>query len=167
MLVKLKWLISGLMISSLAGVGHSGTIKVIQLFNNLYSQASSDTTVTASSITVQYYNEETLCDTATLSFRNYATENAGTGSNQPCANITSLQFIAGSAMSNTSIQIYNPLPVVVNLNDANYAHSVIIQDLGTGLPGAPAIDGSIKPTFNVIDGTVSQMGTMGTVLVEH
>lgn len=145
----------------------AGTIKIIPIVNNLYNQASGNTGSSASDITVQYYNGLTLCDTAIITFRQYRTEQVGTGANQACPNVTSLQFIAGTSTYNPSYQVYATAPILVSLDDTKYVHSIIIQDLGTGTMGVPAIDGSIAPIFDSTNGQILTLGIMGTVLVEH
>lgn len=166
--MKLKCILGGLgFLAILPALSSAGTIKLIPIVNNLYNQISGDTGSSASNITVQYYNGVTLCNTAIIKFRQYRTEQVGTGANQACPNVTSLQFIAGSSTVDSSHQIYITDPILINLDDTKYVHSIIVQDLGTGTTGAPAIDGSIAPTFDGNNGQIIDLGTLGTVLVEN
>lgn len=153
---------------TLPGLAAAGTIKMIQVYNNLYNQAATTGAagITPSNITVNYYNSATLCDTAILAFRAFATEIVGTGSNQKCTDVTAVKIIAGKSVSSSSFQIYNTTPVVVNLTAADFEHAIIVQDLGTGVTGTPAADGSIAPVFSASDGSVATTGTLGTILSE-
>lgn len=147
-------------------IGFASTVKTIQVFNNLYNQASSAGGVTATNVTVNFMNGATQCDTTTVTFRTSIAEVVGTGSNQKCADVTSVQIIAKASNSDPTLQVYSVTPVTVNLTGADYEHLIIIQDLGTGVTGTPASDGSIAPVFNSTDGSVTTAGTLGTVLVE-
>lgn len=166
MRATLKKLIVGLgLVIIIPGVAISGTsIKVIQIYNNLYNQAAGTTGVSATNVTIAYFNGSTQCDSSSALFRSYIQMNAKPG--QSCANITSVQITAGGSALNSAIQVYDPTPVTIYLNDNVYAHYITLQDLGTGLAGVPASDGSISPLFSSVNGTILSVGTMGSVLVE-
>ena len=129
-------------------ISNAATVKTIQIYNNLYNQAAREAGVTPSNITVKYFNGATQCDTTTITFRNIVSEIVGTGANQLCADVSSIQLIAGASNSNASLQVYSATPVTVNLTSTDYEHFLIVQDLGTGVTGTPASDGSIAPIFN-------------------
>lgn len=162
---QLKATILGLAMS-MPGVSMAAAVKAVQIYNNLYNQAAGISGVTSTNISVKYFNGATQCDSATITFRNYASESAGTGSNQLCTDISSIQIIAGPSISNSSLQVYSATPVTVSLTASDFEHLIIVQDLGTGVTGTPASDGSIAPLFNGADGSVSSAGVLGTILSE-
>lgn len=169
MSMKLNIAVSALALALLAtGTSSAGTVKTIQVFNNLYNQAGTggNQGMTPTSITVNYFNGATQCDTATVAFRGIASEVVGTGSNQKCADVTSVKIVAGTSSINTSLQVYSATPVTITLTAADYEHAIIIQDLGTGVTGTAAADGSIAPVFDSTIGTVTTAGTLGHILSE-
>ena len=146
----------------------AGPVMMIQVYNNLYNQAATAGAagMTPSTITAQFFNGGTMCDSVTVSFRALVSELVGTGSSQKCATVSSVKIVAGTSSVNTALQIYNVTPVVVALTSADFEHSIIVQDLGTGVTGTAAADGSIAPVFDTTNGALTTTGTPGTLIKE-
>lgn len=117
--------------------------------------------MTSSTITVNFYNGATKCDSALVGFRNHVDEIVGTGSSQKCADVTSITIVAGPSTVNSSLQVYDTTPVTITPTSSNYEHAIIIQDLGTGVAGTAAADGSIAPIFDATNGSIATKGTLG------
>jgi hypothetical protein len=151
---------------AMAASANAGIVKNIQVYNNLYNQSATSGAagMTSSGITVNYYNGATKCDSAVVAFRNLATEVVGTG--QKCADVTSVTIVAGTSVINSSIQAYKTAAVTISMTAADYEHAIIIQDLGTGVTGTAASDGSIAPIFDATNGTVTTQGTLGYTMLE-
>ena len=152
----------------LPGMVTAGTVKMIQVFNNLYNQAATGGVagLTPSSITAQFYNGATMCDSVVVTFRSTISEIIGTGSNQKCTDVTSVNIVPGFSAICTTLQVYSTTPVTVNVTATDFEHSIIVQDLGTGITGTPAVDGSIAPVFNTTNGTAATLGTPGYIISE-
>lgn len=167
MSMKLKTAISAVALAISLPIS-AGNVMSIQVYNNLYNQAATGGAagMTPSNITAQFFNGATQCDSATVGFRAMVTELVGTGSGQKCASVTAVKIVAGTSSINTSLQVYSTTAVSVSLTTADYEHSIIVQDLGTGVTGTAASDGSIAPIFDATNGTVSTQGTPGTLLTE-
>lgn len=162
MSIKFKLACSALALA-LPCLASAATVKTIQVYNNLYNQAATSGAagMTSSTITVNFYNGATKCDSALVGFRNHIDEIIGTGAAQKCADVTSVKIVAGTSTTNTTLQVYDTTPVSITPTSTNYEHSIIIQDLGTGVTGTAAADGSIAPIFDASNGTVSTKGTLG------
>lgn len=150
-------------------IASAGNVATVQIYNNLYNQGGTAGAVgmTPSTMTVNYFSSGTTqCDTAVVGFRSLATEVIGTGSSQKCATISSVDIIAGASIINTALQVYSTTPVTITLTSADFEHMIIVQDLGTGVTGTAASDGSIAPVFDATNGLVSTKGTPGYILSE-
>lgn len=167
MSMKLKTAISALALAVSLPLS-AATIKSIQVYNNLYNQGgtSGAAGMTPSNVTAQFFNGATQCDSVAVGFRAMITELVGTGSSQKCADVTSVKLVAGTSSINTALQVYNTTAVTVSITGTDYEHFIIVQDLGTGVTGTAAADGSIAPIFDATNGTVATQGTPGYVLTE-
>ena len=169
MSIKFKTALSVLALALVVpGIASAANVKTIQVYNNLYNRAATGGALgmTPSNIVVNYFNGATQCDTATVAFRTFTSEIVGTGASQKCADVTTVKIVAGTSSVNTGLQVYNNTPVVVTLTAADFEHAIIVQDLGTGVTGTPASDGSIAPVFDATNGNVSTTGTLGTAILE-
>lgn len=169
MSIKLTTAFSALVLAmAIPSISTAANVMTIQVYNNLYNQAATGGVagMTPSNITVNYFNGATQCDTASVPFRTFVSEIVGTGSNQKCAAVTSVKIVAGTSSINTGLQVYSTTPVTVSLTAADYEHSIIVQDLGTGVTGTPASDGSIAPVFDITNGTLTTQGTLGSAILE-
>jgi hypothetical protein len=169
MRLKLKSVLPALALAMLVpGISTAATVKTIQVYNNLYNQAATGgvSGMTPSNVTAQFFNGATMCDSVAVTFRNSISEIVGTGANQKCADVTVVKIVAGLSSVNTALQVYNTTAVSVNITAADYEHSIIVQDLGTGVTGTAASDGSIAPVFDTTNGTLTTLGTPGTLILE-
>ncbi len=143
-------------------------VMAIQVYNNLYNQAATGgaSGMTPSTITAEFFNGATQCDSVVVGFRALISELVGTGSGQKCATVSSVKIVAGTSTVNTALQVYNTTAVTVALTTSDFEHSIIVQDLGTGVTGTPAADGSIAPVFDSTNGTLTTLGTPGTLIKE-
>lgn len=164
---KFKTALSALTLAlAVPSMSTAATVKTIQIYNNLYNQAATAPGMTPSNITVNFFNGATQCDTANVTFRNFVNEVVGTGGGQKCADVSVVKIVAGNSSINTALSVYDPTAVSVAITASDYEHSIIVQDLGTGVTGTAASDGSIAPIFDDSNGTVTTKGTPGSIIQE-
>jgi hypothetical protein len=168
--MKLKSVIASVLASLIVvpAVSSAANVMMIQVYNNLYNQAVAGgaSGMTPSGITAQFFNGATQCDSVVIPFRGFISELIGTGASQKCTTVSSVKIVAGASSVNSSLQIYNVTPVVVSITTSDFEHSIIVQDLGTGVTGTAAADGSIAPTFDPNNGTIATTGTPGYIMKE-
>jgi hypothetical protein len=168
--MKLKSVIASVLASLIVvpAVSSAANVMMIQVYNNLYNQAGTAGAqgMTPSSITAQFYNGATQCDSVVVPFRTLVSELVGTGASQKCATVSSVKIVAGTSAINTALQVYAVAPITVAITGADFEHSLIVQDLGTGVTGTAAADGSIAPIFDTTNGNITTAGTPGYALKE-
>lgn len=166
MRMKLNLVASALALA-VTGSAVAGNVSAVQVYNNLYNQSATGGALglAPSAITVDFYNGATKCDTAIVGFRALVNVLVGTGASQKCAAVSSIKVIAGFSTMSSTLQVYSTTPVTISLA-SEFEHSVIIQDLGTGVTGTPASDGSIAPVFDTTNGTIATLGKLGYEIIE-
>ena len=168
--MKLKLIIASALATliDVPGDSSAGPVMMIQVYNNLYNQVATAAVagMTPSAITAEFFNGATQCDSVVVGFRALISELVGTGASQKCATVSSVKIVAGTSTINTALQVYAVTPVVVALTTTDFEHSIIVQDLGTGVTGTAAADGSIAPVFDTTNGNLTTTGTPGTLIKE-